>query len=265
MRLPRGPPVRRGHDLVAAHGGTRAFVWGVLSTFRGLRFILRTRGALRLAVVPALVLLALSCAGIVFVFGRLTPAVLARLPEATSGIGSMALGLLRFLTSVVLGLVAVLVATWLTPPLSGPALERLILLRERELGVPERPPAPLLTEVLCGLRAQLVGLLVGGPLLVVLWVTTLVAPPLAILTVPLKLLTIALLVAWSLLDYPLSLRGIPLRSRLALLRGGAPVVVGFGASVALLFAVPFGAIVLLPAGVVGATEIAVALTRRAPS
>jgi CysZ protein len=48
---------------------------------------------------------------------------------------------------------------------------------------------------------------------------------------------------------------VPLRDRLSLLRRQAPAALGFGAGIALLFAVPLGAVVLLPVAVAAATEL----------
>jgi uncharacterized protein involved in cysteine biosynthesis len=47
------------------------------------------------------------------------------------------------------------------------------------------------------------------------------------------------------------------------MRGGLFAVLGFGAAVALIFAIPLGAVLLLPAGVAGAAEIAALLEGRA--
>jgi hypothetical protein len=47
------------------------------------------------------------------------------------------------------------------------------------------------------------------------------------------------------------------------MRSGFLAVLGFGAAVALLFAIPLGAVILLPAGVAGAAEIAALLEGRA--
>jgi CysZ protein len=156
-------------------------------------------------------------------------------------------------------LLGVFIATFATQPLSAPALERLVLLRERELGASPRSAAGFLREFWCAMQAQLVALAIGGPLLALLWFATLIAPPAAIVTVPLKFVVLALLVAWSLLDYPLSLRGVALSERLRMMRSQSPRVLGFGLSVALLFTVPILPLLLLPAAVAAAAELGLQL------
>ena len=210
------------------------------------------------AAIPGVLLIVLFVASASYGLSSLVPGVLSGVsPETT--LGKLGAGALRFVLSLLAIVAAGMVAAWLTPPLSGPALERIVVAREQSMGVPERPPVSFLTELWCGLRAQVLGLLVGGPVLLVLWLVTLAVPPLAAVTVPLKLVTVSALVSWSLLDYPLSLRGLRLRQRLALLGSGFLAVLGFGAAVTLIFAIPLGAVVLLPAGVAGAAEIAARL------
>lgn len=228
--------------------------------FRGLGFIATTRRVWPFAAVPAFVLVVTFVAGVAYSWSSLVPALVSGLSPETS-LGRLGAGALKLLLSVLAVVAAGLAAAWITPPLSGPALERIVVARERSLGVPERPPVSFVTELWCGVRAQILGLMVGGPVLAALWVVTLAVPPAAVVTVPLKLVTASALVSWSLLDYPLSLRGLRLRQRLALMGSGFFAVLGFGAAVALIFAIPLGAIVLLPAGVAGAAEIAARLER----
>jgi CysZ protein len=125
--------------------------------------------------------------------------------------------------------------------------------------LPPRAPLGLLAELSCGLRAQLTAVAVGGPVLAALWLTTLFAPPLAVVTLPLKYTVTAFLLAWGLLDYPLTLRGMGVVARIQLLRRYWRATLGFGLGFALAFAVPCGAVVLLPAGVAGATQLLASL------
>jgi CysZ protein len=187
----------------------------------------------------------------------IAPAVVARVPLPDSSFGHALATALRFFVTVLATAVSALLAASFAPVLSAPALERIIVLRERALSLPPRPPVSLFTEIWCGLRAQLLAYTVGIPVLVVLWVVTLAFPPAAVVTFPLKLATTAALLAWTLLDYPLSTRGVPLRARLVFVRRELPRVIGFTAAVFVLFAIPLGAVVLLPAAVAAATEIGV--------
>jgi CysZ protein len=245
------------NEAPARPGTVSAFAQGFLSVFRGIGFIARTRRAWIPALVPALVFMLLSLAGMFLAIQVVAPAVVERLPVPVSTFGRYGVMALRVGIAVITTIMGVLVAASLSPALSGPALERIIVLRERELGLPERASVSWLLEFWTGLRAQLVAIAVSLPLLAVLWGATLAFPPIAVVTFPLKLLIALTVLVWSVLDYPLSLRGMPLRRRVALLRAEWPRVLGFGAGVGLLFAIPLGAIVLLPAAVAASTEMAI--------
>jgi CysZ protein len=234
---------------------------GALALPRAFAFLFRTRGALLLSAVPAGILVLLFALLAWGALSRLEPALAGLLPGAASTWGRWAISGLRLLVSAVLVVLSALSAAWLTPLLAGPALERLVLLRERDLGLPEREPVSFLVELWCGLGAQVLGLVVVGPILALLWLVTILAPPALVVTLPLKVLAASGLLAWSLLDYPLSLRGVRLRERLRLLRLGLPAMAGFGLAIAALFAIPLGPVLLLPAGVAAATELAQAFTR----
>ena len=57
------------------------------------------------------------------------------------------------------------------------------------------------------LQVTFTALLVGLPILAVLALVTFLAPPAAVVTIPLKFIGSALMIAWDFLDYPLSARG----------------------------------------------------------
>ncbi|HEX3595419.1 MAG TPA: EI24 domain-containing protein [Polyangiaceae bacterium] len=228
---------------------------GFLSVFRGIAFIGRTRRAWLPSAVPAILLVALTVAGLFVAIHWVAPALMARVPFPDSTFGHFGGAVVRVVVVVLTGGAGALLAATFAPTLSGPALERIIHLREESLGLPRRAPVSVFTELWCGLRAQCVASVVGGPLLAASWLVTLAFPPAAVVTFPLKVLVALALLVWTLLDYPLSLRGMRLRERLALMKREAPRVIGFGAGVGVLFALPLGAILLLPAAVAAATEI----------
>lgn len=253
-RRSAGPQASRRIDL--------AFIDGAFAIVRGVRFVWGTPSAWPLAAVPVAVcaiLCVLSIAGSIHYVPRLMAALW---PSLESALGAFGAGFLHFIGILAGALLGVFAATFLTPPLSAPALERLVLLRERELGVTPRNAAGFFRELWCALQAQLVALAIGGPLFALLWLVTLFAPPAAVVTVPLKFVVLALSFAWSLLDYPLSLRGVTLSERLRMMRAQAPRVFGFGLAIALLFTVPLLPLVLLPAAVAAAAEIGVQLDSR---
>jgi len=71
----------------------------------------------------------------------------------------------------------------------------------------------------------------------------------------LQALLVCFAVAWNLLGYPLSLRGVRARAQLRLMSSHALAVLGFGGAFALASLIPGMALLLLPAGVVGATRL----------
>lgn len=239
------------------------FAYGAFAIVRGLGFLWRTPSSWPFAAIPVVLCVLLSglaIGGSIHYVPRLLDGLW---PELANTLGSFGAGAVRFVGIALAAVAGVFLAVFMTPPLSAPALERLVLLRERELGVAPRPAAGLFREVWCALQAQLVALAVVGPLFALLWLTTVLFPPSSVVTVPLELLLLALLTAYSLLDYPLSLRGVSVRERLRLMRGGSVLVLGFGSAIALLFAVPLLPLLLLPAAVAAATDVSVQLERRA--
>lgn len=181
------------------------------------------------------------------------------LPEGSNWYADAARVLLRWLGSALAAYLGLWFALLLTPVLSAPALERLVRAREAALGARARPRQSFWFEVRCGLEAQLGGLLLAAPLWVLYWLVAALLPGAALLLFPLQALPLAVGMAWNLLDYPLTLRGVPVRERWGLLRRAPGSVLGFGLCLAPLSLIPGAALLLLPAGVVGATEIVAGL------
>lgn len=224
--------------------------------YRGARFIITRRAAWAAAIVPALIVLVLASVLIWWSFERFGPWLSATLlPDVSTWYGRGAHEVLRWLGSALAAYISFWLALFLAPPLSAPALERLVRLQETELEVPERPPTSLWFELRAGVEAQLFALALLGPAWLVLWGISLSLPALGLLLLPVKGLLVGLALAWNLLDYPLTLRGVRARARLGLLRRHPGPVLGFGLSFALVSWVPFAGLLLLPAGVVGATRL----------
>jgi CysZ protein len=99
------------------------------------------------------------------------------------------------------------------------------------------------------------------PILALLVVVNIVVPPAVVVTVPLKLVVVALLVAWDLCDYPLSIRGVPIRERVAFMGRNAGAMVGFGFGLALISLLPCALFLAIPAGVAGATRLIATIER----
>lgn len=232
------------------------FGTGVQALLGGVSYLFQTPKTWPYAAVPALLLLLLLA-----VVGWATtqwafPAIQAALPTGESTVGrALWLG-----TSGLLALGAFLLGASLTfaltPPLAGPALERIVSLREQSLAVPERAPLGFLSEIWCGFRAQIFVLLGVVPVLALLWLVELLVPPAMVVTFPIKLVVTSLALAWNLLDYPLTLRGVRMRERFLLFTRHKSACLGFGLAFAIVFWIPCGCqIVLLPIGAAAATDL----------
>ena len=148
-----------------------------------------------------------------------------------------------------------LLSATFAPALSSPALERVVDIAETSLSAPARAPLGFFAEFSCGLRSLLLSSLVSLPVFIALTLLEMVAPPVAVVTTPLKLLIGALGVAWGLFDYPLSLRGVGARERFAFMRRHFAAVFGFGLAFSLVFWLPCFGILMLPIGVFASTRL----------
>ena len=177
------------------------------------------------------------------------------LPEATSSFGRAGESVAGWVLAALLAWVGWYVALALAPVLSAPALERIVHVVERSAGAPPRAPLGFWRELGCGMRSLAGALCVALPVSALLWLVGVAFPPATVVTLPLGAFVGALLVAWSLFDYPLTLRGFGFVARLALMREHFVCVAGFGAVFALAFTLPCCAVALLPVGAVAATRL----------
>ena len=194
----------------------------------------------------------------------LTPWVSGWISAPTSTLEQIQAAALLWSARAVSLVLALVVATILTPILASPALERLIGQQERLLGAPERKPVGMLAEMVCGLKAQTLAVAVLLPAIAIFWAIELAFPPSVVVLVPAKAALLSLGLAWNLLDYPLTLRGIGAKERLRLFRRYPLSALGFGSAVTLLFWFPCCSVFLLPAAVVGACRLVWAIHRAAP-
>lgn len=239
----------------------RDFWLGFRALFAGFRRLTGLPASYPFAVVPALIFIVLEAAFVILSLRTLSP----RVHEALAGDGfirNFGATALSWLSLVVGSIVGWFVAALLTPVLSAPALERIVGLVERELGAPPRPSLGVLGEFACGLRAAAMGMALFVPPVLVLTLLEFALPPVTIVTTPLKFVLGALGVSWNLLDYPLTLRGIGSRERLAFVKEHAASALGFGVAFGLSFWLPCCGILLLPVGVASATELYDTLTRK---
>ena len=213
--------------------------------------MLRTPRAWPAALVPGFVLVCLSALVVWASLSGLRPLV----AEWAVGRGAVVRTLLPWLAAAVTSLVGWLLALAVTPPISAPALEHIVALRERDLGLEARPRIGLVSEMWCGVRALVFGAALAIPVLVVATLVDLFVPLAWVVTVPIRWVVLSLSVAWNLFDYPLTLRGVPIRERWRLMRSHFRTVAGFGLSFAALFSFPCLSVLLLPVGVAAATEL----------
>jgi len=238
---------------------------GFGAVFGGLGFLSRTPRAWPYAMVPAAILTTLVFFLSWATLSQLQPLFEGWFGTPTSWWGKLGAEIISWLGAVLAAVLGILIALALTPPLSGPALERIVALQEKELGALPRPDLGFFAEMWCGLRAQFAAAVFAGPLLLMLAVVDLFFAPAAVVTIPLKLLIAAFALAWNLFDYPLTLRGVRVRQRLRLVRTYKSTLLGFGLSFALLFWLPCLGVLLLPVGVAAATKLLWRILEHDPS
>lgn len=241
-------PVQASPPRPGLVAGLRSVLWGAA-------FLVRTPRAWPYSWVPALILIALSLAlGWAAVSGARAVSE-AWLGDATSWYGRAAAEALAWTGALLGAVLGLLLALVLTPPLAGPALERIVAQAEADLGAPSRTALSIASEMWCALRAWAAAATFAVPLLALLWVVEILFAPAVFVTVPLKLLVSALCLAWNLFDYPLTLRGVRMRDRLQLVMAHKSAALGFGLAFALLFWIPCFGVLLLPVGVAAGTRL----------
>jgi len=227
--------------------GTRAF-------FGGVGFVMSRPRVWPYAAVPALVLVLLG-SGLSALGLYLSWHLVGSLVDGASAWAEAGRWVLEILIGGVLVVVALLTAFGLAQPLSGFALEAISERQELELGGVRREKPGFWENARRSLAVNMMGLLVGLPLFAVLTVIELFAPPAAVVTVPLKFVVSALLLAWDLLDYPLGLRREGVRARLAFFGRHFGALLAFGSLGAAALVIPGLGLLLLPFGVAGATRL----------
>ncbi len=223
------------------------FALGLRSFFRGFGLLASTPKAYPFALVPVVMAVVLTSG-----LSILSVLVVPALVERWVGDGGFWVGALQVLATVAFLILSTLVGLALAQPASGPALEALVRRIEERLGAPARPETPFLTEVARSAGSAVIALS-GG--LTAFFILTLIGliPGAAVVTVPLKFLCAVGFIGWDVCDYPLSVRGIPLRERLRIVWRNLGSIFGFALGLGLIALIPCGFLLLLPAGVAGAT------------
>lgn len=262
---PTAPAAAPGHGPAAPApkpGPKRPGFWaGLVAFFSGFGFLLVTPNVWLLAMVPVTIAIVLS-GGLGYGAYRVVPGWIAgAIGPTTSTLGGVAAVAAEVTATLLAIMAALLIGFALAQPLSSPALERIVRRREESLGAPAWPPTSFVDDVLRSIQSVLVSAVFGLPLLGLLFLADLLIPGAVVVTFPLKVLVTAMLIAWDLCDYPLSLRGIPVLQRVSLIGRYLWPMLGFGVGLALLAILPCMLLLVLPAGVAGATRLVCEIER----
>jgi CysZ protein len=233
------------------------FFGGVRAVFGGVGFVVTTPSVWGWAMIPvAVATLLFGGAAALAIWGG--DALSAHILSGDGTLSAIGMWTLRVVFWIV-GLIAALVLAFsLAQPISGFALEAIARRQELRLGGRAWPDQPFFAGVLRSLRVTLTALALGLPVLALLSLVTFLAPPAAVVTVPLKFVVTGLIAAYDFIDYPFSVRGAGVRERLAFMRAELAAVLGFGCAIAALLLIPGLGLFLLPFGVAGATRLVVA-------
>lgn len=229
---------------------------GIRAVFGGIGFIVTTPRIWPHAAVPMALLLLMACGlSALGIWGgnQLTNALLGENEGIWSKTGSWTLAVFLWIVAL---LVAMLVALLLAQPFSCFSLEAISLAQERALLGRETAVPSLLFSLLIALSVTVVTLIVGVTGYTLLFLVTILFPPAAIVTVPLKFLFGSCLLAWNFIDYPLSVRGMGVWRRLGWIFRNFEEFSVFGLTWGLLlFLIPGIFLLILPMGVAGATRL----------
>jgi CysZ protein len=252
----RAPSAPRG--TAAATGAVRQFLSGAGLLGRGFGLYARSPGLMALGVLPALISGALLVAAMVTLFSFVDElAGLATwfaddwtrtgwrdVVRIVAGLGILGVG----------GLVGVLAFTAVTLLIGDPFYEKISeKVEDRFGGVPDAVEVPWWSSLRRSLAdsLRLVGmtLLVGVPLFAAGFI-----PVVGQTVVPVLGAAVGgWFLAVELTGVPFHRRGRRLPDRRAALRAHRPMALGFGVAVFLCFLIPLGAVLVMPAAVVGGT------------
>jgi CysZ protein len=239
------PVEQGGRRSIDALGGLRAFVGGI-------GFVLSTPTVWGWSLVPVgfMALLSLGLCGLSW-WGA-WEASKSLVGEAN--LGTWALTALFGLLGVML---AVLIALTLAQPCSGFALEAICRAQERAMVGRASPSISYWASLRRNLKVIAATLVLGGGIMLALFVVEFLVPPAAVVTVPLKFLVGGWLMAWNFLDYPLGLRGMGFRDSVRWVGKHFGAVTVFGLTWWSVVLFPGAVLFLLPMGVAGATRLVV--------
>ena len=248
-------------DLNRTKSPPPGFLTGVMAPFQGFYFLLTHSSTWIRALVPALIftllLFTFAIPG-VWSMHSVTNRLIQRHSSKWAHVG---IWLLRIVLYIAAMSFALILAFLTAQPLSAPALESLVRAQERQLKYPNRPEEAFCSSVWRSVRVAIVSIFVSLLILVLLTLTELVFPPAVIITTPLKFIATGLIIAYDIIDYPLSLHLFGVRERTPWFRHHLWATLGFGLAMEVIFLIPGAFLLLLPVGVCGATILVVAAER----
>jgi CysZ protein len=237
------------------------FLTGIMAPFQGFYFLLTHSSTWSRALIPAIVftiiLFAFSIPG-VWGMHILTNRLIQKHTSRWAHIGIWLLRIVLYIVAICLSLIIAMITA---QPLSSPALESLVRAQERDLKYPNRPEESFWSSVCRSLRIAIISILLSLAIFIVLTLIEFFLPPAVLLTTPLKFLTTGFIIAYDIIDYPLSLHLLGVKERTPWFRHYVWTTIGFGLAMEVIFLIPGAFLLLLPAGVCGATRLVVAAER----
>jgi CysZ protein len=227
----------------------------------GIGFVVTTPGVWLYALVPVTVLLLLACGGCVGGAWGGWEAAFGIVGQEGGGWKQAEGWLLTVLLAILFMALSLLAALALAQPLSGFALDAISHAQEKALTGRASPKPSALASAWNALKIGLFAFLIGAPILIALTVVGLLVPPATIVTIPLKFLVCAWMLAWDFVDYPLTMRDLGLGARITWVANNFAAFTVFGLLWAGLVVVPGLVLLLLPMGVAGATQLVVMADR----
>lgn len=244
-----GQPVRPA-------GVVAEFFTGVGTLFRGFGFWSKRPGAMALGLIPAAIVFAVLLGLVILLAVNLDAITLWLTPfaeawdEVWRGVLRVALGVALLVGVVVLFAVTF---TGITLAVGDPFYERIWKAVETELGgMPDGEEAGFWRAIGDGAALALRGALTGV-LTLLIGLVPLVG---SVLASVLGTVISGRLLATELTTRPLERRGFDAGQRRAILRRQRARTLGFGVAVQLVFLIPLGAVVAMPAAVAGAVLLA---------
>ncbi|CAF1283025.1 unnamed protein product [Rotaria sordida] len=237
------------------------FINGIAAPFQGFYFILTHPSTWTRALVPAFIFTILLFAFVIPGVWGMYLFTNRLIQQHTSRWIYFGIWLLRVVLYIVAIFLSLILAFITAQPLSAPALESLVRAQEHHLKYPNRPEEAFCSSVWRSIRVAIVSILTSLCIFTLLTLTEFFFPPLIIITTPLKFIVTGFILAYDIIDYPLSLHLFGVRERTPWFRHYIWATLGFGIAIEVIFLIPGAFLLLLPAGVCGATRIVVAAER----